>query len=394
MAKYSLKQLNDYIHVVYAHKEQRMRISTKFRADGLYDTKTHNLNQRHPDYEKAHRIVDSIMDGLLRATTKIKAAGFEPTVGMVRQEYKKLLKEVKDERKPKKVKEPSFFQLMDRHLQSKVNIRTLTTYTNLNQSINTLREFEKHSGKSIDIESFDRQRFNELIDFYIKEKRYSDSNIDKHLRCLRAFMKTWYPSYDRSFMSYKMRKDENIVYLTDEELRLLIEADLTGYLDKTRDLFVFCCLTGMRYSDLASFDPAWIQDGVFVFNQVKTGGVAMPPLFKGAEQILNKHKGQLPVISNVKMNKYVKDLCKVVLPERMVERVQFRGGTRIVTQIPLHGAVTTHTARKTFITLALAHGIPIQDVMKMSGHTDFRGIRPYIAVSKEHIKRISKKWDI
>ncbi len=120
----------------------------------------------------------------------------------------------------------------------------------------------------------------------------------------------------------------------------------------------------------------------------------MPPVFKGAQKILEKYDNKLPVITNQKMNFYLKDLIREVLPERAVETVQYRGGQKTVDQVLLSEVVTTHTARKTFITLALYHGIPIQDVMKMSGHSDFRGMRPYIAVTKEHIKNVSKKWDI
>jgi len=56
--------------------------------------------------------------------------------------------------------------------------------------------------------------------------------------------------------------------------------------------------------------------------------------------------------------------------------------------------VIKHAARKIFITLALSKGIVIQDVMKLSGHNDNRGMRPYLSVSRENINEASKKWDI
>ncbi len=82
------------------------------------------------------------------------------------------------------------------------------------------------------------------------------------------------------------------------------------------------------------------------------------------------------------MNKYILDFCKLLLPERMVEKIQYRGGQRIVEQIPLHKAVTTHSALKTFITLVLSYGIPIQNVLKMSSHNDFKELNLRLLLAK------------
>ena len=63
------------------------------------------------------------------------------------------------------------------------------------------------------------------------------------------------------------------------------------------------------------------------------------------------------------------------------------------TLVPFYEQVTTHTARKTFVTLALERGIPVQDVMLISGHHDFRAMRPYIKIARDHLREEGKKLD-
>jgi len=61
---------------------------------------------------------------------------------------------------------------------------------------------------------------------------------------------------------------------------------------------------------------------------------------------------------------------------------------------PLYSVVSAHVARKSFITIALSKGIPIQDVMHMSGHSDYKSLRPYVALVKCSLLKNSKIWDI
>lgn len=64
-----------------------------------------------------------------------------------------------------------------------------------------------------------------------------------------------------------------------------------------------------------------------------------------------------------------------------------QGRNEIETIYPLYEVVSSHTGRKTFISIMLARGVPIQDVMHMSGHQDYRSMKPYIQVDLERLKR-------
>lgn len=61
---------------------------------------------------------------------------------------------------------------------------------------------------------------------------------------------------------------------------------------------------------------------------------------------------------------------------------------------PLCDIISSHTSRRTFITLCLQKGMPLQDVMRMSGHSDFKSMKPYMRVTLKHIRSVADKWNI
>ena len=222
-----------------------------------------------------------------------------------------------------------------------------------------------------------------------------DSTINRLVRGTKTALKFAYPTKDLSWMKYNVLPiDEEVVALTEEELRKLINSDLTGYLEKTRDLFVFLATTGMRFSDSQLFDPTWITpEKVLEFNQLKTGGKAYPPLYEASKHVLTRWNGTSR-ISNAKFNKYLKELFKELGLDRQIVRNIIKGKVVSRSVFPLFSVISSHTARRTFITLCLQKGMPIQDVMKRSGHSDYKSMRPYIRVTLKHLRSVADKWEI
>lgn len=156
----------------------------------------------------------------------------------------------------------------------------------------------------------------------------------------------------------------------------------------------------MRYGDSQLYSPAREDQGMLEFRMEKTRGKAIAPLFEPTKEILVKWGGYPPKISGQKFNIYLKVLFSDLKLDRMVtvmEKVidgSQRGYRHIEGHRKLCDVITTHVARKTFITTALIKGMAIQDVMKMSGHSDFRAMRPYIAISKKHLRKASMLWNL
>jgi integrase len=144
--------------------------------------------------------------------------------------------------------------------------------------------------------------------------------------------------------------------LTPNEFRKLKAARMpTESLSRVRDVFVFQTYTCLRYSDLVLFDARYIKEikgmKVYIRKAKKTNKPFTVPILSPAWDILMKYEGQLPIISNVKYNEYLKLVAHVVGIEK---------------------PVSSHWARHTGATLLLNEGVNMKIVSKICGHSSTR----------------------
>ena len=189
---------------------------------------------------------------------------------------------------------------------------------NIRQMFRVLDGFCLETNYKFDRSTFNRGEF-ERFELYLSQKmKLNDNTVAKHVRMLKAFLRWGYPEMKKDFINHK-EFDGEVIYLLESELNILIKANLVGHFEKVRDLFVFLCVTGMRYSDSQRVDPAWIQEGVFKFRQMKTGSIAMPALFQTAEDILAKYDGKAPHMTDQVLNRNLKELFKYLKLDRPIE---------------------------------------------------------------------------
>jgi len=182
------------------------------------------------------------------------------------------------------------------------------------------------------------------------------------------------------FANYKMRlKKVDREYLNDEELETIMTKDLHfDRLNQVRDCFVFSCFSGLAYSDLKSLTPDHIQTGIdgkkwIMTKRKKTQNASNIPLLPIAENIIDKYKNHpwciekgvlLPVLSNQKMNAYLKEIADIC---------------------GINKNLSSHTARHTFATtVTLNNNVPIESVSKMLGHSS-------ISMTKIYARLLDKK---
>lgn len=179
----------------------------------------------------------------------------------------------------------------------------------------------------------------------------------------------------------KVDKTNVKVPLTKTELDTLIRKSLPNdRLDRIRNVFCFCCFTGLAFTDADNLRKEHIttdEQGMLWIHKPreKTAVMSCVPLLPHPIELLNKYahdtelqvKGNLlPVPSNQKMNAYLKeiaDLCNI--PKNL----------------------TTHTARHTFATLAIEYGMPIDIIAKILGHSNTNMTRHYAKFSETVIGR-------
>ena len=101
----------------------------------------------------------------------------------------------------------------------------------------------------------------------------------------------------------------------------------------------------------------------------------------------------LPVVSNQKMNTYLHELCKLAGFDEPIRITYYRGNERFDEIKPKYKVIGTHTGRRSFICNALGMGISPQVVMKWTGHSDYKAMKPYIDVADEIKAEAMKKFD-
>jgi site-specific recombinase XerD len=173
---------------------------------------------------------------------------------------------------------------------------------------------------------------------------------------------------------YKLRRGrpELPVFLTEAELQAIREyKSVSEAMLRTRDLFLFQCLTGMAFVDLERFGPDCIQesDGQrwLHVQRHKSGEVCLIPLLAEAGAILARFGGKLPLTCLQIHNKSLKE---------------------IAAQCGIAKKLTSHMGRKTFATLMLNRGVSLEAVAAMLGHANTAMTqRHYARVSTERIGR-------
>ncbi len=197
---------------------------------------------------------------------------------------------------------------------------------------------------------------------------------------------------DISFTAHKThlkRSNRNVVFLTWEELMKVYNHTFEQpYLSRTRDVFCFCCFTSLRYSDAAALRKTDIYDDAIHITTQKTNDKITIELNNYSRTILQRYADNdtekaLPVISNQKMNVYVKEVCRQCGINEKLTDIYYIGGKKYVETKEKWEMIGTHSGRRTFICNALMLGIAPNVVMKWTGHSDYKSMQPYIDIADE-----------
>lgn len=193
-----------------------------------------------------------------------------------------------------------------------------------------------------------------------------------------------------------------VVYLTWEELMKLYRFDFGAdmRLSQVRDVFCFCCFTSLRYSDVSRLRPEDVDGDAVRITTRKTAESLRIELNRYSAAIYRRYAARrwdcptlFPPLSNQKMNDRLKEiglLCGFVSPVAVTTYVGSERRDKVYRKWQL---LSTHCARRTFISNALMLGIPADVVMKWTGHSDYRAMRPYIEISSEATLRAMARFN-
>lgn len=229
-----------------------------------------------------------------------------------------------------------------------------------------------------------------VIDFekYLRRKKdkkgrlqLTNNGIMKHMERLKKLLNLaikleW--MHKNPFRDYKMKfKKFDRAFLNTLELKRLEETMFTsGTLERTKNIFLFACYTGLSYIDVKQLSKNHLVKGIdgraWIHCIREKSQTSMKiPLLEKPKIILDKYLNNtgseflLPIFSNQKTNKYLKD---------------------IATQCDIHKKLSFHVARHTFATtVTLSNGVPIETVSKLLGHTKLSTTQIYARVVEQKI---------
>jgi len=321
-----------------------------------------------------------------------------PTPEQIKEAFNALHKPVSEEPKPKKEALPcDFFQVFDDFVEDcgRQNNWTDSTFEKFAAVKNHLTNFRE----GLTFEFFDERGLNDYVGYLRDVKEMRNSTIGKQLSFLKWFLRWAYKKgvhQNNAYDSYKPKlksTQKKIIFLTWNELNRLREFKIPSNkqaLERVRDVFLFQCFTGLRYSDVFNLRRSDIKGDHIEVTTVKTSDSLIIELNNHSKAILDKYKDVafeddkvLPVITNQKMNDYLKELAEMAGIDEPVRQTYYKGNERIDDVTPKYVLLGTHAGRRTFICNALALGIPPQVVMKWTGHSDYKAMKPYIDIADD-----------
>lgn len=321
-----------------------------------------------------------------------------PTPEQIKEAFNALRKPVSEEPKPKKEALPcDFFQVFDDFVEDcgRQNNWTDSTFEKFAAVKNHLTNFRD----GLTFEFFDERGLNDYVIYLRDIKEMRNTTIGKQLSFLKWFLRWAYKKgvhQNNAYDSYKPKlksTQKKIIFLTWDELNRLREFKIPSNkqaLERVRDVFLFQCFTGLRYSDVFNLRRSDIKGDHIEVTTVKTSDSLIIELNNHSKAILDKYKDVpfendkvLPVITNQKMNDYLKELAEMAGIDEPVRQTYYKGNERIDDVTPKYALLGTHAGRRTFICNALALGIPPQVVMKWTGHSDYKAMKPYIDIADD-----------
>ena len=327
---------------------------------------------------------------------KFEVEEIMPTPEQIKEAFNALHRPI-EEVKPRKSTPNAFYKVFDEFVRDcgRQNDWTDSTYEKFAAVKNHLMNFR--DGLTFDF--FDEKGLNDYVTYLRDVKEMRNSTIGKQLSFLKWFLRWAFKKglhQNNAYDSYKPKlksTQKKIIFLTWEELNKLREFEIPAAkqaLDWVRDVFLFQCFTGLRYSDVFNLRKSDIKGDHIEVTTVKTSDSLIIELSNHSKAILDKYKDVafeddkvLPVITNQKMNDYLKELAELAGIDEPVRQTYYRGNERIDEVTPKYALLGTHAGRRTFICNALALGIPPQVVMKWTGHSDYKAMKPYIDIADD-----------
>lgn len=294
---------------------------------------------------------------------------FKETQSVNFDELRKIFVKSKQEDKPSA---PTFLDFMKERMQTRP--MAYGTWKQHRSVLNVLTDW----GKIRTFEDLTPGNIKLWDELSVKNSKSGKPNTNYH-KVLKIYIREaitfGHISKDNNpYDGFKVKRDRSVkhAFLTQEELNKWCKVKLPSKLaEKARDLFIFCCYTGLSYADLSNFDTSLIFENNgglrYVNDRVKSEETFHITILKPAKKILDKYNWQLPKMDAHVYNRYLKDIALLC------------GITK---------TITSHCGRCTFAsTVLLANGFGLKTIANAMGHTNTRQTEEYAKLVSTNVDK-------
>ena len=304
-----------------------------------------------------------------------------------------LKKEFDIEFKKVSTKKNIFFDAFDEFVSIKTRLQewspaTIKRYNNIK---NILLNFEAQAKYKLTFATINERFHADFTDYCMNDLKHINNTYSRNLGLFKTYMfwalKNGY-TYKNTFMSFEKKTKvlTKQIALTKDQLQKVMQFDFESLkLEKVRDVFVFSCVTGLRFGELRLFGKNDIVNGSIVLKEEKDTEKESRtiPLNDISLFILRKYDYQLPIIANQKQNEYIKTVFKKAGFTDEVVKVTTKGKENIRETMVFYERISTHTARRTFITMMKREGLSDKLIASITGHRDMKTLNQYYQVDDE-----------
>lgn len=283
--------------------------------------------------------------------------------------------------------------------------KSIATWKKVQTVLNHLKE---NTPKAFDKLTFDKinPAFVEKFRSYFIKEGYVNNTVVKYLQTFRSFL-IWAKNDKRLYYTGTTAFDDlqeneiNVIFLSAKDIEHLENTKMpTESLERVKDIYLFGVYTGMRYGDIAKLKKKDVEDEDirFYINKGNETTWHFVPLVQQSKKILARYSGidgekALPVLSNQKMNLYLKHVMREAKFNAVQTiRIVKGDGSIVEKDFPLWELITCHTSRKSFISLAVERGMKEIDIKSITGHSkNSRAFTKYYEVSPEKKRKEMRK---
>ena len=260
---------------------------------------------------------------------------------------------------------------------------------------NHLIDFQKRYKFKITFDSLNTIRFDEHYRAYLlNDLNHLNTSVAKDIIILKVFL-NWAVrcgyTANTEYKKFKAKEPEtDLIALDEAELMQLYNYDFSAniHLEQVRDVFCFQCFTGLRFSDVKKLTKENVKDDIISIFVQKTSKTLKVPLNDYSLELMQKYDFKLPVITNQKTNEQLKKICKIAGINTMVMTTKFKG-VEVIREIkPKFELITTHTGRRTFITLSLERGMTPELIMEITGQKTYREFKKYLKLTERVVTTV------